>query len=61
MRHTTHGNSRPWEVATGYQYSQRNPAPIQSTDAPLNYRIIVGGPAFAMMLWGIGDVLRGVL
>lgn len=57
-RHTTHGNSRPWEVATGYQYSQRNPSKIQSTDAPLNYWVIAAGPALAALGLAIVEVLR---
>lgn len=33
-RITTTGNARPYEVATGYRYTQRNPAPIRDTFAP---------------------------
>ena len=44
-RHTTTGNDRPWEVARGYQYAMRNPAPIQS-DLPSMANVIarlIGG------------------
>ena len=65
MRHTTHGNAHAAFTRPVQSEARRNaihgPLVGKVNEAPINYRIIVGGPAFAMMLWGIGDVLRGVL
>lgn len=46
-RITTTGNTRPHEVATGYRYTQRNPAPIR--DLPRIPTMIDGIATFAAL------------
>ena len=54
----THGCSKPHIVHPGYQYAMRNPAPIQSTEPPLNYWLIGIPPLLVALFIATVEVLK---
>lgn len=58
-RFTTHGATRPWEVAKGYRHHTRQDLPLERmVEPPMRFGLIVFPPLFVALFIATVEVLK---